>query len=74
MSEEEIRRRWKENPMLHPKIAKVTVNISVGKSGEQLEKAEKVLKQLTDQTPVKRKAKKTIRDFGIRKDVQSPAL
>ncbi len=25
-----------------------------------------VLKDLTDQTPVKKKAKKTIRDFGIR--------
>lgn len=53
--------------MLRPKIRKVTVNISVGKSGEPLEKAMKVLQQLTGQKPVKRKAKKTIRDFGIRK-------
>jgi large subunit ribosomal protein L5 len=53
--------------MLKPKIAKVVVNISVGKSGEPLEKAAKVLEHLTGQTPCKRKAKKTIRDFGIRK-------
>jgi large subunit ribosomal protein L5 len=53
--------------MLKPKIEKVTVNISVGKSGEPLEKASTVLKQLTDQEPCKRKAKKTVRDFGIRK-------
>ena len=67
MSEEEIRNKWNENPMLKPRIEKVTVNISVGKSGEPLEKAATVLKQLTDQQPCKRKAKKTIRDFGIRK-------
>jgi large subunit ribosomal protein L5 len=65
--EEEIRKRWQQNPMLQPKIRKVTVNISVGQSGEPLEKAGKVLEQLTGQKPVKRKAKKTIRDFGIRK-------
>jgi len=53
--------------MLKPKIEKVVVNISVGKSGEPLEKAAKVLKDLTGQNPCKRKAKKTIRDFGIRK-------
>jgi large subunit ribosomal protein L5 len=53
--------------MLKTKIEKVTVNISVGKSGEPLEKASTILKQITDQVPCKRKAKKTIRDFGIRK-------
>lgn len=67
MSEDEIRKKWEENPMLKPKIEKVVVNISVGKSGEPLEKASKVLKELTGQTPCKRKAKKTIRDFGIRR-------
>lgn len=53
--------------MLKPKIEKVVVNINVGKSGEPLEKASQVLKGLTNQTPVKKKAKSTIRDFGIRK-------
>ncbi|NWF87025.1 50S ribosomal protein L5 [Candidatus Bathyarchaeota archaeon] len=53
--------------MLRPKIAKVVINISVGKSGEPLEKATKVLKEITGQNPSKRKAKKTIRDFSIRK-------
>lgn len=67
-AEEEIRKRWLETPMIKPKILKVTVNISVGKSGEPLDKASRVLEQLTGQIPVKRKAKKTIRDFGIRKD------
>lgn len=67
MSEEEIRKEWNQNLMLKPRIDKVTVNISVGKSGEPLEKAVTILKQLTGQQPCKRKAKKTIRDFGIRK-------
>ncbi|MGB9960506.1 MAG: 50S ribosomal protein L5 [Candidatus Bathyarchaeales archaeon] len=67
MSEDDIRKKWEENPMLKPRIEKVVVNISVGKSGEPLEKASKVLKELTGQTPCKRKAKKTIRDFGIRR-------
>jgi large subunit ribosomal protein L5 len=59
-------KQWEEQPMLKPRIEKVVVNLSVGKSGEPLEKASKVLEELTDQTPVKKKAKKTVRDFGIR--------
>jgi len=67
LSEDDIRKTWEEKPSLKPKIEKVVVNISVGKSGEPLEKASKVLEELTGQTPCKRKAKKTIRDFAIRK-------
>jgi large subunit ribosomal protein L5 len=59
--------QWKEHPMLKPRIEKVVVNLNIGKSGEPLEKASSVLKELTDQQPVKRQAKKTIRDFGLRK-------
>jgi len=59
-------KRWEEQPMLKPRIEKVVVNLNVGKSGEPLEKASKVLKELTNQMPVKKKAKKTIRDFGVR--------
>jgi large subunit ribosomal protein L5 len=66
LSDDEIRKKWEENPMLKPKIEKVVVNLSVGKSGEPLEKAVKVLEELTGQTPCRRKAKQTIRDFGIR--------
>jgi large subunit ribosomal protein L5 len=67
LSEDEILERWEDTPMLKPRIEKVVVNISVGKSGEPLQKAAKVLEDLTDQTPCKRKAKQTIREFGIRK-------
>jgi len=67
LSEDALLKKWEEQPMLKPKIEKVVVNINVGKSGEPLEKASQVLKGLTNQTPVKKKAKSTIRDFGIRK-------
>jgi large subunit ribosomal protein L5 len=66
LSEEALVKRWEAQPMLKPRIEKVVVNLNVGKSGEPLDKASRVLKELTDQTPVKKKAKKTIRDFGIR--------
>lgn len=67
MSEEEAMiKSWEEHPMRKPRIEKVVVNLNVGKSGEPLEKANKVLKEITGHNPVKRKAKNTIRDFGIR--------
>jgi large subunit ribosomal protein L5 len=57
----------KQNPMQNLRIEKVVVNVCVGKSGEPLEKAKKVLAQITGQTPCTRRAKKTIKDFGIRR-------
>ena len=56
----------KENPMRTIKLAKVTVHINVGKSGEMLEKARKVLEEITGQEPCTKQAKKTVKDFGIR--------
>lgn len=51
------------------RIEKVVVNIGVGKSGEQLEKAKAVLKSITKSQKVwERKARRTIRDFGIREN------
>ncbi len=67
MSEEAMIKRWAGQPMLKPRIEKVVVNLNVGKSGEPLERAFKVLKEIAGQTPVKKNAKTSIRDFGIRK-------
>jgi len=53
------------NPMERPRVEKVVINISVGKSGESLQRAMRVLKELTGHKPCQRKAKKTIRGFGI---------
>ena len=60
-------KEWTENPMLKPRIEKVTINMSVGQSGAPLEQAATIIQKLTNQKPSKRKAKKTIREFGIRK-------
>lgn len=48
-------------------VRKVTVNICVGDSTEQLKKAEKLLEGLLKQKPVRTYAKSTIPDFGIKK-------
>ncbi|MEM0105652.1 MAG: 50S ribosomal protein L5 [Zestosphaera sp.] len=62
-----VLRVWESNPMIKPRLAKVTVNIGVGESGERLKKAERILEMLTGQKPSERKAKRTIKEFGVRK-------
>jgi large subunit ribosomal protein L5 len=55
------------NPMRGIRISKVVVNSAIGQGGARLEKAAKILEQLTGQKPSIRRAKKTIKGFGIRK-------
>lgn len=57
----------KEHPMQRIYIEKVAVNIGVGTGGEKLEKAAELLKELTGAEPSRRRAKRSIKDFGIRK-------
>ena len=54
------------NPMLTPRIAKVTVNIGVGEGGARLQLAERVLELLTGMKPVRTLAKSTNRELGTR--------
>lgn len=57
----------KDNPMRRIIIDKLTINIGVGKPGEPLEKAEKLLKKLfPNRKPVRTKAKRRIEAWGIR--------
>ncbi len=53
------------NSMRTIKVGKVVLNIGVGKSGEAIERAKKVLEQVTGQRPSQSRAKKSIRDFGV---------
>jgi large subunit ribosomal protein L5 len=55
------------NPMEQVRIAKATVNIGVGESGERLARAEKLLETITNQKPVRTFSKVTNPEFGIRK-------
>lgn len=54
-----------ENPMRRIRIEKVVVNSCIGAAGARLEKAAKIIENLTGQKPQFRKAKKTIKGFGI---------
>lgn len=55
------------NPMKKIRLEKVTVNIGVGEAGERLQKAYQLLQELTSAKPVYTIAKKSIREFGVRK-------
>jgi len=56
-----------DHPMRRIVIGKVVVNMAVGESGERLANAAKVLEELTGQKPSFRKARKTIKEFGIKR-------
>ena len=48
-------------------VAKVVLNMGVGKSGEPIEQAKRALEQITGQKPNPRNAKATQRDWGVHK-------
>lgn len=48
-------------------IGKVVLNIGVGRSGEAIERARRVLEDLVQQKASSRKARNSIRDFGVHK-------
>ncbi|MEM1508754.1 MAG: 50S ribosomal protein L5 [Thermofilaceae archaeon] len=55
------------HPMRKVFVGKVIAHIAVGESGERLANAARILEELTGQKPSLRKARRTIREFGIRK-------
>lgn len=62
-----FKNNWAANPMRKPFIEKVVLSIGVGESGEKLQKAKKVLEDLTGQTAVLRQSKKSVKEWAIRK-------
>ena len=48
-------------------VAKVVLNMGVGKSGEPIEQARRALQQIAGQKPNPRNAKATQRDWGVHK-------
>ncbi|WGI17222.1 50S ribosomal protein L5 [Methanonatronarchaeum sp. AMET-Sl] len=55
------------NKMKKPQIEKVVVNMGIGSGGEELMHAEEIIEKLTNQQPIRTKAKKNVPTFGIRK-------
>jgi large subunit ribosomal protein L5 len=55
-----------ENPMRKISVEKLTLNIGAGKDQAKLEKAEKLLKQITGIAPVRTKTDKRIASWGLR--------
>lgn len=55
-----------ENPMRKITVEKLTLNIGAGKDQAKLEKAEKLLKQITGIAPVRTKTDKRIASWGLR--------
>lgn len=56
----------KDNPMRKITVEKLTLNIGAGKDQQKLEKAEKLIKQLTGIVPVRTKTDKRIASWGLR--------
>lgn len=56
-----------ENPMKKITVAKVVLNMGVGKSGEPIERAKRALQQIAGQKPSPRNARATQRDWGVHK-------
>lgn len=56
-----------ENPMKKISLAKVVLNMGVGKSGDAIETAKKALDQISGKKSNSRAAKETQRDWGVRK-------
>lgn len=56
-----------ESSMRKITVAKVVLNMGVGKSGEPIERAKRALQQISGQQPSPRFAKATQRDWGVHK-------
>jgi len=56
-----------QNLMKKISIAKIVLNMGIGKSGDPIEIGRKALEQITGKKPNARNAKKSQRDWGVRK-------
>jgi large subunit ribosomal protein L5 len=74
MTKEDFLKDWKENKMRKPKVATLILHSNVGESGEPLERVKKIIESIGEMKTVETRAKRTFREFGIRKDEPIGAL
>ena len=66
MDTKQYEKVW-ENISKKPKIEKVVINLAVGRSGPELERARTLAESLTGRKPADSRAKESVRGFTIRK-------
>jgi large subunit ribosomal protein L5 len=66
-TKEDFIKDWKDHPMRKPKVASLIIHCSVGESGEPLERVKKIIESIGEMKTVECRAKRTFREFGIRK-------
>ncbi|MCF2144219.1 MAG: 50S ribosomal protein L5 [Candidatus Heimdallarchaeota archaeon] len=67
MSKDDFLNDWKKHPMRKPKVASLILHCSVGESGEALERVRKIIESISGMKTKETRAKRTFREFGIRK-------
>ncbi len=68
MTKEAYLKDWEQHKMRKPKVASLILHCSVGESGEALERVKKIIESIGDMKTVETRAKRTFREFGVRKD------
>ena len=74
MTKEDYLKDWDENKMRKPRVASLTLHCCVGESGEALERVKKIIESIAGMKTAETRAKRTFREFGVRKDEPIGAL
>lgn len=57
---------WEKNPMRKPYLEKIVLNIGVGTSGEELDRAQIALETISEKKAVKTLSKVNVKEFNLR--------
>lgn len=67
-AKEAILEDWEKHKMRRPKIASLVLHCCIGEAGESLQKVQKIIESLGEMDSIETRAKKSNREFGIRKN------